>query len=79
MQSNRRAALVLAVAATVLASSAFAQAWPAKPIRLVVPFPAGGGTDIISRELTNKMTGYNFVIDNKPGAGGNLGIDAAAK
>lgn len=78
MQSNRRAALVLA-AATFLASSAFAQAWPAKPIRLVVPFPAGGGTDIISRELTNKMTGYNFVIDNKPGAGGNLGIDAAAK
>lgn len=79
MQPNRRAALVLAAAATVLASPAFAQAWPAKPIRLVVPFPAGGGTDIISRELTNKMTGYNFVIDNKPGAGGNLGIDAAAK
>jgi tripartite-type tricarboxylate transporter receptor subunit TctC len=74
---NRRAAVALA--ASVLAASAFAQAWPAKPIRLVVPFPAGGGTDILARELANKMAGYNFIIDNKPGAGGNLGVDAAAK
>jgi tripartite-type tricarboxylate transporter receptor subunit TctC len=78
MQISRRAAVALA-AASLLSTNVFAQAWPAKPIRLVVPFPAGGGTDVISRELTNKLAGYNFVIDNKPGAGGNLGVDAAAK
>jgi tripartite-type tricarboxylate transporter receptor subunit TctC len=78
MQLSRRAAIALA-AASLVTPAAFAQAWPAKPIRLVVPFPAGGGTDIIARELTNKLAGYNFVIDNKPGAGGNLGVDAAAK
>ena len=79
MHFTRRAALAFA-AATFVAATAYAQAWPAKPIRLVVPFPAGGGTDIISRQLTGKLAGgYNFVIDNKPGAGGNLGVDAAAK
>jgi tripartite-type tricarboxylate transporter receptor subunit TctC len=80
MQLSRRVALAIA-AASLLASTAFAQAWPAKPIRLVVPFPAGGGTDILSRELANTLTssGYTFVVDNKPGAGGNLGVDAAAK
>jgi len=80
MKISRRSTLAFAVACT-LASSAFAQAWPAKPIRLVVPFPAGGGTDIIAREVANKVagSGYTFVIDNKPGSGGNLGVDAAAK
>jgi tripartite-type tricarboxylate transporter receptor subunit TctC len=80
MLFTRRAAAVLALAVLV-AASASAQTWPAKPIRLVVPFPAGGGTDIITRELANKLTsaGYNFVVDNKPGSGGNLGVDAAAK
>ena len=61
---------------------AFAQAWPSKAIRVVVPFPPGGGTDIIARETTQKVaaaTGWTFVIDNKPGAGGNLGVDAVAK
>jgi tripartite-type tricarboxylate transporter receptor subunit TctC len=65
-----------------LAVSAFAQSYPTKPIRVVVPFPAGGGTDIIAREVTNKMAtslGWSFVIDNKPGSGGNLGVDAVAK
>jgi tripartite-type tricarboxylate transporter receptor subunit TctC len=78
MQISRRAVAVLAATA-LTASVAFAQAWPAKPIRLIVPFPAGGGTDIITREVANKVAGYNFVIDNKPGSGGNLGVDAAAK
>nr|WP_236589348.1 tripartite tricarboxylate transporter substrate binding protein [Ramlibacter aurantiacus] len=62
--------------------TAFSQAWPARPIRLVVPFPAGGGTDIIAREVANKTTGltkWNFVIENKPGSGGNLGIENIAK
>lgn len=74
--------LALALAATTLSATAFAQAWPAKPIRIVVPFPPGGGTDIIARETSQrvaKATGWSFVIDNKPGAGGNLGVDAVAK
>lgn len=80
MQISRRAALAIA-AASLTAPAALAQGWPARPIRLIVPFPAGGGTDIITREVANKVTGagYNFVIDNKPGSGGNLGADAAAK
>ncbi|MBK0393824.1 tripartite tricarboxylate transporter substrate binding protein [Ramlibacter algicola] len=80
MQITRRAALAIA-AATLATTTAFAQGWPAKPIRLVVPFPAGGGTDIITREVANKLqaSGYTFVVDNKPGSGGNLGVDAAAK
>ncbi|MDN4590368.1 LacI family transcriptional regulator [Xenophilus aerolatus] len=81
MKTSRRAALALAAASLLAATAAHAETWPARPIRLVVPFPAGGGTDIIARELTNKLTsyGYNFVVDNKPGSGGNLGVDAAAK
>lgn len=74
--------LVLALAATALSGGAFAQAWPTKPIRIVVPFPPGGGTDTIARETSQKVaaaTGWTFVVDNKPGAGGNLGVDAVAK
>lgn len=80
MKLSRRCVLAAAIACS-LATSAFAQAWPAKPIRLVVPFPAGGGTDIIAREVTNKLMGpgYTFIVDNKPGSGGNLGVDAVAK
>ncbi|WP_295542890.1 tripartite tricarboxylate transporter substrate binding protein [uncultured Pseudacidovorax sp.] len=81
MKTSRRAALAFAAASLLAATVAQAETWPSRPIRLVVPFPAGGGTDIIARELTNKLTsyGYNFVVDNKPGSGGNLGVDAAAK
>jgi tripartite-type tricarboxylate transporter receptor subunit TctC len=74
--------LLLALAAGTVASSAFAQAWPTKPIRIVVPFPPGGGTDTIARETSQRVaaaTGWALVIDNKPGAGGNLGVDAVAK
>ncbi|RYE77142.1 MAG: tripartite tricarboxylate transporter substrate binding protein [Hyphomicrobiales bacterium] len=80
MQLSRRAALAVAALA-LLAPAANAQAWPAKPVRLIVPFPAGGGTDLITRELANKVAhaGYTFVLDNKPGSGGNIGVDAAAK
>ncbi|WP_458766371.1 Bug family tripartite tricarboxylate transporter substrate binding protein [Cupriavidus basilensis] len=65
-----------------LAFPALADTYPTKPIRVIVPFPAGGGTDIIAREVTNKVAmamGWRFVVDNKPGSGGNLGVDAAAK
>ena len=61
---------------------AAAQAWPAKPIRLVIPFPAGGATDILGRLLAQKLgaaLGQQVVIDNKPGAGGTIGADIVAK
>jgi len=56
--------------------------WPAKPIRLIVPFPPSGGTDLLSRELAAAIaaaTKWTIVIDNRPGAGGNIGLEAAAK
>lgn len=74
--------VVCAVFTASTAASAFAQSYPTKAIRVVVPFPPGGGTDIIAREIAQKVaanTGWSVVIDNKPGAGGNLGIDAVAK
>ena len=80
MQATRR--FLLALAGSTFCLGALAQAWPTKPIRIVVPFPPGGGTDIIARETSQKVaaaTGWTFVIDNKPGAGGNLGVDAVAK
>jgi tripartite-type tricarboxylate transporter receptor subunit TctC len=77
----RRAALAAVLALTV-SSAAFADTWPSKPIHLIVPFPAGGGTDIIARELAHQITQtthWTFVVDNKAGSGGNIGVDAAAK
>lgn len=56
--------------------------WPGKPIRLIVPFPPGGGTDLIARTVAQQMAdqnGWSVVVDNRPGAGGNLGVDAVAK
>jgi tripartite-type tricarboxylate transporter receptor subunit TctC len=75
-------ALALLVSMPFTAAMSQSDNWPVKPIRTIVPFPAGGGTDIVAREVTQKIsstTKWNFVIDNKPGSGGNLGIDAAAK
>jgi tripartite-type tricarboxylate transporter receptor subunit TctC len=57
-------------------------AYPNKPIRLVVPFPPAGGTDVLSRAIAHAIqlnTKWTIVVDNKPGAGGNIGLDAAAK
>jgi tripartite-type tricarboxylate transporter receptor subunit TctC len=73
---------LLALAAATLSTGALAQAWPSKPIKVIVPFPPGGGTDLIARGVTQKVataTGWTFVVENKPGAGGNLGVDATAK
>src|SRR3954469_4127080 len=72
-----------AIAALLLAATlAAAQPYPAKPIRIVVPFPPGGGVDIVSRAVSEKLSarlGQPLVIENKPGAGTTLGTDAAAK
>jgi len=82
--SARLCSLALGTAILAAASTgAYAQSnYPAKPIRLFVPFPPGGGTDMIARAVAQKITeknGWNIVVDNRPGAGGNLGVDAAAK
>ncbi len=83
---NRRLATALVCAAWATLAphpAALAQsAWPAKPLRLVIPFPAGGATDIIGRLLAQKLSaalGQQVVVDNKPGAGGSLGADMVAK
>ena len=78
---QRRHMLVAAAAATT-AFPSFAQAWPARPIKLVVPFPPGSSPDIIARLVAEPLAqslGQAIVIDNKPGAGGNLGTGLVAK
>jgi tripartite-type tricarboxylate transporter receptor subunit TctC len=82
---RRMLALLATVAAAVAAPFAFAQStanYPAKPVRLVVPFPAGGTTDILARAVAQKLSeawGQQVIVDNRPGAGGNIGSDLVAK
>jgi tripartite-type tricarboxylate transporter receptor subunit TctC len=74
--------LFAAAACSTLAVPAHAQGYPNKPIRLVVPFPAGGATDIFARAVSQKLgekLGTTIVVDNKPGAGGTIGSDIVAK
>ena len=82
--STRRDVLRLA-AATLASSSMLGHAqsgWPAKPVTMIVPFPAGGGTDAFARPLSAqfaKLTGKPLIIDNRGGAGGTVGASIAAK
>jgi tripartite-type tricarboxylate transporter receptor subunit TctC len=78
--------LSIALASAVIATSAIAEAgedgWPQRPLRLVVPFPAGSSTDIIARIVAQKLShrlGQQIVIENRAGASGNIGADAVAK
>ena len=76
------ARILLALAATGFAFAASAQQWPQKPIRVIVPYPPGGTSDILARALGPKVSealGQPVVVENKPGATGNLGADFVAK
>ncbi len=76
----RRVLIAMLAAAPLVATAQ--TAWPSKPVTVVVPFPAGGGTDAFARPLTaqlSKNTGKQFIIDNRGGAGGTLGASIAAK
>ena len=73
---------LLVVLSLALAGSPFAQQYPAKPVRIIVPFPPGQATDILARLLGDQLSkslGQQFVADNRPGAGGAVGTEAAAK
>ncbi len=79
---TRRDLLIAALSAGSVASAQAQSRWPARPVYMVVPFPAGGGTDSFARPLSaqfSKLTGSQMVIDNRGGAGGTLGASIAAK
>ena len=74
--------VLVALGLTAAAGLASAQSWPTRPIRMIVPFPAGGTLDILTRQLgleISRSTGQPFLVENKPGGGTVIGVDAAAK
>lgn len=80
MKSLFKCAVALACALAAVAASA--QQYPTKPVRWIVPFPPGGGTDVISRAIAQKLTeawGQQVIADNRPGSGGTIGLAAATK
>src|SRR5687768_12687343 len=71
-----------AIALTMCAFEAAAQAYPTKPIRIIVPFPPVGAADLLTRTIGQKLSeawGHQVLVDNRPGVGGNLGVEIAAK
>jgi tripartite-type tricarboxylate transporter receptor subunit TctC len=81
-QRRRWRALLAAMLLALMAAGAQAQGYPARPIRLIVPFPPGGSTDILGRALGQKLAeawGQQVIVDNRPGAGGSIGAEAAAR
>ena len=74
--------IAVALGLAIASGGALAQAWPSKPISLIVPFPAGGTTDVLARALAEKLTlslGQTVIVESKPGAGATLGADYVAK
>jgi tripartite-type tricarboxylate transporter receptor subunit TctC len=79
---ERFLSLLAALALAIVPHAVHAQAWPNKPVKIVVPFVAGGATDIVARLLGQKLSdawGQSVVVENRGGAGGNIGADAVAK
>jgi tripartite-type tricarboxylate transporter receptor subunit TctC len=77
-----RIAQSLALALTITGTNVMAQSWPSKPVTIVVPFPAGGTTDVLARAISTKLSaaiGQPVIVDNKPGAGATLGAAQVAK
>ena len=82
MATIGRRALLTSSAALGLSRGVSAETWPARPIKFIVPFAPGGGTDFTARLVAEKMSarlGQTVLVDNRPGAGGNLGAEAAIK
>ena len=82
MTMNKAICGALAVTTLTVAGAACAQSWPAKPIRFIVPFPPGGTTDIIARIMAQRLSeriNQQVVVDNRGGAGNNIGTDIALK
>ena len=83
MNAARLLTRALAIALIALAPTpVFAQAWPAKPVRIIVPYPAGGTSDILARTVSIKLSelwGQSVIVENKPGANGNVGAEFVAK
>ena len=78
---SRRSLLLAAGASALPARLAFADTWPSRPVRIVVPYTPGGSTDITARLIGEKLSqalGQRFIVDNRPGAGGNVGMEATA-
>jgi tripartite-type tricarboxylate transporter receptor subunit TctC len=79
---KRRSFLSTSLAAAAFATPAVAQVYPNRPVRMIVPFPAGGATDVLARALSIKLgekLGQNVVVENRPGAGGTIGSAAVAQ
>lgn len=82
LTASRLISLLILAAASWTPAAALAQAFPAKPVRLILPFPPGGPTDLLGRAIAQKLSeqlGQQVVPENRPGAGGNLGLEVASK
>jgi len=78
----RLAAAGMAASSVLCASTALAQPWPAKPIRMIIPFPPGGATDLIGRLAAQRLTeslGQPVLVENRGGAGGSIGTEAGVR